>query len=833
MRPVFVLGLVSATALAAGGPENVLVVVNGDSWASTYLANEYGALRDIAPQHFVVLRDLPSFERATVDDFREKILRPAIDAAEKRGLGAQIDYLLYSADFPTAIDVSADMAGKTFPQQITQPAAISGLTFLYQFTLAKNPAYLGLNTNFYFRQVAPMAPGAPWPAAAQKQYSEATAVFQEIVARLEREIASAQGKEASKLSAEDQKRLQEVGATYRELKSAHPTHTEVTYNLACVYARLGDGDAAVAMLKEAMERGWWDMRHAQQDTDFRVVRERKDFQDLVNRARETKFELWPTSGFRGSVGWMPTGQPVPVIRGMRYLLSTMLGYTSGRGNSVSEALESMRRSVKADGTHPMGTIYFMENGDVRSDAREWAFTRATEKLRQVGVQAKVEHGVLPMNKSDVMGALMGVADFEWVKSGSTILPGAICEHFTSFGGMLHEGDTQTPLTEFIRYGAAGASGTVREPYAIQAKFPTAFVHYHYAQGCTLAEAFYQSVAGPYQLLIVGDALCAPWKKRLTVSASEFSDGMIVRGRLKLTPKVVSPDGLAASHFEVHLDGRRVAAARVGQDLEFDSTSIADGAHELELVAHATDALGSNARVKVLCVVRNGSSELEVEAKAEGEVRWDEPLRVTLRAKEAKELVLRQLGRDVGRISGAEGTINLDLRTLGQGAVKVQPVALVEGGKEVFGRVLSFRVVPPPVLAPVGLPPGKKSAEGFHVSAGNGGPKVVNKAEGKWLADAGVTVGGEFAVEGWFRVEADDVYQFQLRGLSTLRISVDEKEQNWPRGKAWWFVPVSLAKGLHRVRIEGKADGESDLDVRFGGPGSYRMDGVRFQHLEGE
>jgi hypothetical protein len=833
MRPVFVLGLLSASALAAGAPENALVVVNGDSWASTYLANEYGALRDIAPDHFVVLRDLPSFERVTVDDFREKILRPALEAAEKRGLGGQIDYLLYSADFPTAIDVSADMAGKTFPQQITQPAAISGLTFFYQFTLAKNPGYLGLNTNFYFRQVAPMAQPTPWPAAAQKQYAEAMAVFQEIAARVERELASTPGKDAPKISAEDQKRLQGVAATFRELKTAHPTHTEVIYSLASVHARLGDGDAAVAALKEAMDRGWWDMRHALQDTDFRVVRERGDFQALVSRARETKFELWPTSGFRGNIGWMPTGQPVPANRGVRYLLSTMLGYTSGRGTSVAEALASMRRSVKADSTHPKGTIYIEENGDVRSDTREWAFTRAVDKLRQIGVQAQLENGVLPMNKSDVMGVTIGAPDFEWAKSGSTILPGAICEHLTSHGGMLHEGDTQTPLTEFIRAGAAGASGTVAEPYAIQAKFPTAFVHYHYAQGCSLAEAFYQSVAGPYQLLIVGDALCAPWKKRLAVSAPELREGMELRGRLKLTPSITSSEGHKASHFELHLDGRRVAMARAGDALEFDSTSVADGEHELQLVTQATDNLGSTARMKISGVVKNSAGVLEVEAKAEGELRWDEPLRVTMRAKAAKELVLRQMGREVGRIAGAEGTIELNLRTLGQGAVKVQPVALMDGGKEVFGRTLAFRIVPPSPIAPAALPAGKKTVEGFHVSAGNGGPKVVKKSEGKWLADAGVPTNGEFAVEGWFRVEGDDVYQFQLRGPSALRISVDGKEQVWPRGKGWWFVPVPLAKGLHRVRIEGKAEGAPELDVRFGGPGSYRLDGVRFQHLENE
>ena len=31
----------ASVAVAAGGPENALVVVNADSWASTYIANEY------------------------------------------------------------------------------------------------------------------------------------------------------------------------------------------------------------------------------------------------------------------------------------------------------------------------------------------------------------------------------------------------------------------------------------------------------------------------------------------------------------------------------------------------------------------------------------------------------------------------------------------------------------------------------------------------------------------------------------------------------------------------------------------------------------------------
>ena len=36
------------------------------------------------------------------------------------------------------------------------------------------------------------------------------------------------------------------------------------------------------------------------------------------------------------------------------------------------------------------------------------------------------------------------------------------------------------------------------------------IQVHYARGCSLAEAFYQSVYAPYQLMIVGDPLCRPW-----------------------------------------------------------------------------------------------------------------------------------------------------------------------------------------------------------------------------------------------------------------------------------------------------------------------------------
>jgi hypothetical protein len=131
---------------------------------------------------------------------------------------------------------------------------------------------------------------------------------------------------------------------------------------------------------------------------------------------------------------------------------------------------------------------------------------------------------------------------------------------------------------------------------------------------------------------------------------------------------------------------------------------------------------------------------------------------------------------------------------------------------------------------VELPAGQRLASGFHVRAADQPPQVVGRAEGDWLAKAGVTKDTSFAVDAWFEVPEDDVYQFQLRG-DARTLTVDGVPQDWPRGKTWWFVPVPLARGLHRLHLEGVAGVHPTLDIRFGGRGTQRLDGERFRHAE--
>ena len=169
------------------------------------------------------------------------------------------------------------------------------------------------------------------------------------------------------------------------------------------------------------------------------------------------------------------------------------------------------------------------------------------------MDAEILEGTVPQGKNDVQGAMMGVADFDWKASGSTILPGAICEHFTSFGGDLHKGAGQTPLSELLRYGAAAASGTVTEPYALAQKFPDAMMQVHYARGCTVAESFYQSIQCPYQLLIVGDPLCRPWADipQVAVSGLPPTPNDPVQGEVRLKPQARFAGGVEVEHFEMY------------------------------------------------------------------------------------------------------------------------------------------------------------------------------------------------------------------------------------------------------------------------------------------
>lgn len=817
------LGLTSA--LAGLAPEEIALVVNAESWLSRSLANEYATLRAIPAANVVRLEGVPSHEGMGVDEFREKILQPVLVALDRRRLAPHVSCIVYSADFPTWIDVSADIAGRRLPGIVGTRASLTGLTCLYQGVLARHLDYLDLNSNWYARRpLRNLTPGRLWNEEDTAAYREVEAFFAERQKRLANSDLP-KAERAAWEAAEWAKAL----PTMEKVAAAHPENGTVVYNLACVRARNGRLDDAMASLDAAAAAGFTDVRHMLKDDDLASLRPRADFTALVERLRQWQPEMTPPWAFSANVGWAPQGIAVPPFKGARYLLATMLGVCSGRGNSYAEAIECLRRAAAADGTRPAGTVYFMLNEDVRSTCREWAVHGAAAMVRANGVAADIQTGVLPRGKADVAGALVGAATFDWRASGSTLLPGAIAEHLTSFGGVFDEGAGQTPLTEFIRQGAAGASGTVCEPHAIQAKFPHAFLQGYYTAGFTLAESFYLSVTGPYQLLVVGDALCCPWAKRSTAGITGITPGQRVDGvqPLRLTLGDTTDPVAEVAWF---LDGQRLAVLPAAKALEMDCGRMMPGWHTVTGVASLAVPAQTHCRATTSFVARGDPAEFELIQVNPTPVAWGGMVTVTRKGPADRRLGLLWLSDEIAVLEPGETEVKIRADQLALGRVELRPLSGDTTSGIVFGIPVPVTIEPPAALSK--LPAGLLSLmpEGLALTV-RGGPSFPRKADGDWLEQAGVADGAPVMIEGWFEVTEPTFGQFQFRGNLPLdaAVRVDDTAIAVPAGSGWRSFPVSLAAGTHVLTVMTTGRDHPRLDIRFGVRGTTVLEGKTFRH----
>jgi hypothetical protein len=273
--------------------------------------------------------------------------------------------------------------------------------------------------------------------------------------------------------------------------------------------------------------------------------------------------------------------------------------------------------------------------------------------------------------------MVGVSDFEWAKYGSTIVPGAICEHLTSAGGVMFVNSGQTCISEFIRAGACGTSGAVLEPFAIQEKFPTPFIHAYYAAGCSLAEAFYQSVSGPYQLLIIGDPLCSPWRKPCELSLN-IKPGATLKGPLALEPVCKTPE-FHVAHFELFVDGVLRSTIEPGKEWGLNTAHLADGYHELCAVAISSDAIESQGQLVLPVTVDNHGRRVNVTPPKTAD--GTSPIEASLKG--AKRLLLLHNGREIASSDGESASFRVTPDKVGQGPVTLYVVAVTddEGGEQ--------------------------------------------------------------------------------------------------------------------------------------------------------
>ncbi|WP_162276067.1 tetratricopeptide repeat protein [Roseimaritima ulvae] len=656
----------SQPSWAGGGPENVVVLVNSRSAASKQIANFYVSLRDIPAGNVIYLDEVPEGESTDVETFRETILKPTIETINARRMAARIDYLVYSADFPTAVKIHADLENVDveIPKVLTKTASINGLTYMAGWTMAKNPSYLSLDANGYASQTA--------EAALQRCY---------------RGPVSKTCNKAMQAYRDDQ--FDEAFTQFSQLLEDNPSQPALHYWLARCEAQRDNWDAALESLDEAIRRGWCFRVFTSQDEAFAAGADELTFQTRLAAMPDTAWPQHPSREFRASLNWAPNGMPVASPQwGTRYFLSTVLAVTRGAGTTPAEAMANLQRSHDADFTQPRGRFCFTLTGDVRTRTRKPGFDSAIKELKRLGYNAEVIEGKLPENLNDVAGLMIGAANYQWAPTQSRILPGAICENLTSFGGKMDQRGGQTKLSELLRAGAAGSSGTVTEPYAIQAKFPHPSIQVHYAHGSSLAEAFYQSVSGPYQLLIVGDPLCQPWAVPPAFECTGLTAEQAVSGPVKCG--LVATGETEIARYEIFMDGRFSGALLPGQPLTFQSTQLADGYHELRIVAIADNSLRTQARQIIPFTVDNRQQSLQLLRSGEGELKANGEVSLSVVSNLDVPIHVVHAGRELATVDAGNGEVTIACQTLGSETVRLQALAAVDG-KPMYSEPLVLRI----------------------------------------------------------------------------------------------------------------------------------------------
>ncbi|MEM8736139.1 MAG: hypothetical protein AAGG44_18055, partial [Planctomycetota bacterium] len=269
----------------------------------------------------------------------------------------------------------------------------------------------------------------------------------------------------------------------------------------------------------------------------------------------------------------------------------------------------------------------------------------------------------------------------------------------------------------------GSSGTVVEPYALQAKFPLPTLYVHYARGCSLVESFYQSVTGPYQLLIVGDPLCQPLshgpKQTIDESLRYVSQNESIKIPLdrNLTnfddwlsddrPEVEKTEPLLANQVSLLFNGRNQATGQVGASVPVNTKGLPRGFNELTLrLLNTSDPLKQKFEATVpLWVGKRDLLQVQVAGKSPKRNESDGRLFAVVSLRDAQvelkvacvepaeKLELWNHSELLAETKGDTQTISLDLTKTGRGPLQLSVKAILADKEEVRSQPIWLRVDP--------------------------------------------------------------------------------------------------------------------------------------------
>lgn len=258
------------------------------------------------------------------------------------------------------------------------------------------------------------------------------------------------------------------------------------------------------------------------------------FQNDPNQAAQCEIPAGSTNLYAGSEGIFRATPPRS--GSSNFFLVTML--TAG---DLASAEMPIQQGVSSDSTFPAQTVWLGKSSDPARNVRFSEFDNAVFNTR-LRANYSVARANLdqPQFAGLILGYQNGISDY-FPSPVPLFVPGAMADNLTSFGGQIFENSGQTPLLEFLSAGATGSYGTVVEPCNFTDKFPDPQNYFYQSRGFSLAESYYQSLVAPYEGLLVGEPLAAPFAQPGSGTWTGLAGNAVLTGVTNLAVQFTASD----------------------------------------------------------------------------------------------------------------------------------------------------------------------------------------------------------------------------------------------------------------------------------------------------
>lgn len=245
---------------------------------------------------------------------------------------------------------------------------------------------------------------------------------------------------------------------------------------------------------------------------------------------------------------LPFSQAPPNTAGTSSFLAMMLTDTN-----FADAENTLSNGMAGDNTYPTQTVYLAKTSDAIRSVRFVEFDNSVFENQVAGNNAVTRIDTDSTSFTNLFGLMTGLANYSL--ETNTFVPGSAGDSLTSYGGYILENSGQTPLLAYLEAGAAGSYGTVVEPCNYTQKFPDPVDYFYQTRGFSLAESYYQSILNPFEGLLVGEPLAAPFARPGGASWNSLTNGTGLSGQAALSPGfTAATTNLPLTQVDLFVDG---------------------------------------------------------------------------------------------------------------------------------------------------------------------------------------------------------------------------------------------------------------------------------------